>query len=151
MFFEEKKINPTQACGIWVLVWRIPKGFLILTTFRGRTRSSKIWPTPIKYKEKTIQESCSSYSPSHPSNPCSSQTAPPHSHHSPSQPPLPLTARLGHLGEATNKLLAGEVTWWHRRRALGKRLRLTSLPMWEEGEGGAVVWEEQVFEGWEGE
>ena len=38
----EKNIKPnikTKSCCIWVLFWRIPKGFLILTTFRGCTRS----------------------------------------------------------------------------------------------------------------
>ena len=43
MFFWNKK-NPTQSRGIWVVGWRIPKGFLISTTFRGCTRLSKIWP-----------------------------------------------------------------------------------------------------------
>ena len=43
MFFWNKKI-PTQSLGIWVVAWRIPKGFLISTTFRGCTRLSKIWP-----------------------------------------------------------------------------------------------------------
>ena len=43
MFFWNKKI-PTQSRGIWVVGWRIPKGFLISTTFRGCTRLSKIWP-----------------------------------------------------------------------------------------------------------
>ena len=42
MFFWKSR-SPTQSCGIWVLVWRIPKGFLILTTFRGCTRPLKIW------------------------------------------------------------------------------------------------------------
>ena len=42
MFFWKSK-SPTQSCGIWVLVWRIPKGFFILTTFRWCTRPLKIW------------------------------------------------------------------------------------------------------------
>ena len=62
-----------------------------------------------------------------------------------------LTTRLGHLGEATRQAAGRRsgVTWWHRRQAPGKRLRLISLPMWEEEEGGG--WEKQVFEGWGGE
>ena len=42
MFFL-KKIFPTHSRGIWGLVWRVPKGFLIWTSFRGCTRLSKIW------------------------------------------------------------------------------------------------------------
>ena len=36
MFFLNKK-NPTHSRGIWVVGWKIPKGFLISTTFRGYT------------------------------------------------------------------------------------------------------------------
>ena len=32
-------MHKTKSCGIWVLLWRIPEGFLILKTFRGCTRS----------------------------------------------------------------------------------------------------------------
>merc|ERR1719234_3029970 len=45
MFFLKQK-NPTRFCGVWEVLWGIPKGFFILTTFRGCTRPSKISPSP---------------------------------------------------------------------------------------------------------
>ena len=36
--FLMKKIGSTRSASIWGLLWRNPKGFLILTTFRGCTR-----------------------------------------------------------------------------------------------------------------
>ena len=33
--FFKNKISPTRQASIWGLVWRDPKGFLILTMFRG--------------------------------------------------------------------------------------------------------------------
>ena len=49
MFFR-KKINPTHSRGIWVVGSKIPKGFLISTTFRGCTRPPKICPRRLPFE-----------------------------------------------------------------------------------------------------